>query len=169
MGYKKARLWLRVIGWRFPKPHYAILLLSERPAVVPHTELCPLMQRWSRFLGKYLSNWQPQRYSFLILYHVLTLTLQRGVWKGNSLLFKIQKCLIAIGFTCPLSWEMLSAPPVISSWELCTKLLFNHVFWVVSPVKCHIYPPVALNVLLWHTDDPELRFSKYSVLCFYIM
>lgn len=71
MGYKKARLWMRVIGieggaWRFPKPHYAILLFSERPAVVPHIELCPLMERWSRFLGKYLSNWQPQRYSFLI-------------------------------------------------------------------------------------------------------
>lgn len=37
MGYKKARLWMRVIGieggsWRFPKPYYAILLFSERPA-----------------------------------------------------------------------------------------------------------------------------------------
>lgn len=54
MGYKKARLWMRVIGieggaWRFPKPHYAILLISERPAFMPRTELCQL-ERYYAFL-----------------------------------------------------------------------------------------------------------------------
>lgn len=158
---------MRVIGieggaWRFPKPHYAILLISKRPALVPVGKTICQLERWSHFLGKYLSNWQPPRYSFLILYHVLMLTLQRGVSKGSFIKnTKESQPVTSLQFVLYVLYHEKCCQPLLwfLSWELCTQLLFNHVLWVVFPLKCHIYHPVALNVLLWYTDDPELRFS----------
>lgn len=159
---------MRVIGigggaWRFPKPHYAILLISERPALMPRTELCQL-ERWSRFLGKYLSNWQPQ--GILSLFYIMYWCwhYKEGSERGTVFYLKYKSISAShsLQFVLHVLYHEKCCQPLLwfLTWELCTELLFIHVLWVVFPLKCHIYHPVALNVLLWYTDDPELWFSK---------
>lgn len=134
MGYKKARLWMRVIGieggaWRFPKPHCAILLISERPAVVPHTELCPLMERWSRFLGKYLANGNHK--GILSLFYIMCWFwhYKEGSERGTAFYLKYKS--ISLQLVLHVLYPQKCCHPLLwfLSWELCTKLLIMSSEW----------------------------------------
>lgn len=95
-------------------------------------ELCQSVGRWSRFVGKCLSSWQPQRHLPYSVSCIDADIRKRGlegkrsfIYNTNILLRYLSQSLITANlFYSPVMRNAVSIS--CDFWELCTKLLFNH-------------------------------------------